>query len=131
MKYFSTKEFEYSTTAAARGIDNSIPDEARANIRTLVDTVLDPLRETWGKPIIVTSGYRCPALNKAVNGAATSHHLKGMAADITAGNVADNRRLYKLIQKLRLPYTQLIGAKYKFRWLHIGYNPGDRRHQTF
>ena len=53
-----------------------------------------------------------------------------MAADITTGNATDNRRLYQLAQKLNLPYTQLIGKKYDFAWLHIGYDPSDPRHQS-
>ncbi len=131
MKYFSHDEFKRSDTAALRGIDNTIPADARQNIERLVNDILDPLRQAWGKPLIVTSGYRCPALNKAVGGSATSHHMRGMAADITAGDSVSNRRLYQLAQQLKLPYTQLIGAKYRFGWLHIGYNPTDTRHETF
>ena len=95
-------------------------------LKALVEKILDPLREAWGRPIFVNSGYRSPALNKAVGGVATSHHLRGMAADITTGNATDNRRLYQLAQKLNLPYTQLIGKKYDF----AGYDPSDPRHQS-
>lgn len=123
MKYFSFQEFERSDTAYRHGIDNTAPESARRNIAALVDKVLDPLREAWGKPITVTSGYRCPAVNRRVGGVSTSMHLTGCAADISTGNAVDNRRLYQLAQDLNLPYFELIGKKYDFRWLHISYNP--------
>lgn len=123
MRYFSFAEFERSETAARLGIDNIVPATLKGNIEALVDKVLDPLREAWGKPIMVTSGYRCAALNKAVGGVPTSMHLSGHAADITTGNAVDNRRLYQLAQDLKLPCFELIGKKYDFKWLHISYNP--------
>ena len=123
MKYFTISEFERSETAARMGIDNRVPTEARTNLIALTDHVLDPLREAWGKPIVVTSGYRSYAVNKAVGGVATSSHLTGRAADITTGNPTDNRRLYQLAQDLGLPYFELIGKKYDYKWLHVSYNP--------
>ena len=123
MKYFSFQEFERSDTAYRHGIDNTAPESARRNIAALVDKVLDPLREAWGRPITVTSGYRCPELNRRVGGVSTSMHITGCAADISTGNAVDNRRLYQLVQDLNLPYFELIGKKYDFRWLHISYNP--------
>lgn len=123
MKYFSFQEFERSETATRYGIDNRLPDRLKGNVAALVDNVLDPLREAWGKPITVTSGYRCAALNKAVGGVPTSMHLTGNAADITTGNEVDNRKLYQLAQELNLPYFELIGKKYGFKWLHVSFNP--------
>ena len=63
------------------GIDNTPTPDATANLGELVDAVLDPLREKYGRPIHVSSGYRCPRLNRAVGGSATSQHVKGEAAD--------------------------------------------------
>ena len=63
MRYFTFTEFERSETATKYAIDNSIPDKLKYNVAALVDKVLDPLREAWGKPITVTSGYRCSELN--------------------------------------------------------------------
>lgn len=123
MKYFTFGEFERSDTATRYAIDNTTPEAARRNIAALVDNVLDPLREAYGKPIIVNSGYRCPQLNKLVGGVATSLHLQGKAADITTGNAVDNRRLYTLAQQLNLPYFELISRNYDWRWLHISYDP--------
>lgn len=123
MKYFSFTEFGHSNTAYRYGLHNTVPDRAKAAIAALVDNVLDPLREAWGRPITVTSGYRSPQVNKLVGGVATSMHLTGHAADISAGNPVDNRRLYTLAQQLGLPYFELIGKKYDFRWLHISHCP--------
>lgn len=129
MKYFSFQEMERSDTAVRYAIDNSIPENLKNNVARLVDNVLDPLREAWGRPLAVSSGYRCPALNKAVGGSATSHHLRGMAADITTGNNADNRRLFQLIINLGLPFTQLIDER-DFSWVHVSYDPENVKRQV-
>lgn len=128
MKYFSFLEFERSETATRHGIDNTAPEWARKNIARLVDDVLDPLREAWGRPLVIGSGYRCPAVNTLVAGSKTSHHLKGMAADINTGNQVDNRRLFQLVLDLKLPFTQLIDEK-DFAWVHIGYDPSNVKRQ--
>lgn len=129
MKYFTFTEFERSATATRFGIDNTMPKEAKKNVAALVDTVLDPLREAWGKPIIVNSGYRCPELNKAVGGSKSSHHLRGMAADITTGNRVENRRLFQLVMELGLPFTQLIDES-NFSWVHVSLDRNDIRKQV-
>lgn len=129
MKHFSFQEFERSETAYRHGIDNTAPEEARRNIAVLVDRVLDPLREAWGKPLTVTSGYRCPELNRIVGGAKTSHHLRGMAADISTGNRVENRRLFQLVLDLKLPFTQMIDEK-NFAWVHISLDPADVKRQV-
>lgn len=124
MKHFSFQEFERSDIAYRHGLDNRIPTEAiKNNICSLTDNVLDPLREAWGQPITVTSGYRSARVNALAGGVGTSSHLAGHAADITAGSAEANRKLYDLAQALRLPYFELIGKKYGFRWLHISHNP--------
>lgn len=82
MKYFTITELTKSATATKQGIDNTPSAEVTANLTALVDKVLDPLREIYGKPIYVSSGYRCPKLNKAVGGVSNSQHLKGEAADL-------------------------------------------------
>ena len=134
MKYFSYKEFQRSATAERLKIDNSIPDAAKANITALVDNVLDPLREAWGKPLTVTSGYRCPALNKAVGGSRTSQHITGQAADISTGNIVDNARLFHLVIGSKFPFDQLIFEKGDINvgpaWVHVSYrNDGKNRRQ--
>lgn len=105
-KNFSYREFEESETAKARGITNVISSfEVRDAVRELTNTVLQPLRDAWGLPLHINSGYRCPKLNAAVGGAATSQHIKGEAADIKAEHPV---KLAQLAYDLGLPYDQMI-----------------------
>ena len=131
MKYFTVSEFVRSEAADKKGIDNRLPNDLLPNVQPLVNNVLDPLREAYGKPIIITSGYRCDALNKAVGGVPTSEHRLGMAADIvgTPNTKAENKRLFNLIQSLDLPFNQLIDEK-NFSWVHVSYREGDNRKQV-
>ena len=133
MKYFTINELCASATALREGIDNRPPTSAYHLLHVLVDQLLDPIREAWGEPIVVSSGYRCKELNKLVGGVKNSHHLLGCAADIIAGNRADHRRLFKLIQQMqqqgRIKFTQLI-FEGDGRWIHISYVPSDLRCQV-
>ena len=105
-KDFSYREFERSEVADAKHICNVITSfEVRDSILALTENVLQPLRDAWGKPLKVNSGYRCKALNAAVGGVPTSQHLKGEAADIAAG---DPVKLARLAVKLGLPFDQMI-----------------------
>lgn len=127
MKYFTMQELCKSDTARRKGIDNTPGPSEISNLRALVDNILDPLRNAWGKPIIVTSGYRCQALNKAVGGAENSQHTKGQAADIEASSrsKADNKKLFELIQSMGLPFDQLIN-EYDYDWIHVSFGPANR-----
>lgn len=131
MKYFTINELCKSSTAAKKGIANVPSAEERANLEALVANVLDPLREAWGKPIVVNSGFRCERLNNAVGGAAGSQHKTGEAADIEAvtRDPADNRRLFELIRKLGLPFDQLIN-EFGYNWVHISFSRSRRRGQV-
>ena len=140
MKHFSFQEFERSDTAYKYGIDNRLPDNLKPNVAALVDAVLDPLREAWGGPIDISSGYRCPALNAnpEINGAKTSQHMTGQAADLriyvrdAAGKIVKdknghaivdrvaNRRLFQKIIDLDLPFDQLIDEN-NFSWVHVSH----------
>ena len=82
MKHFTISELLHSDTALKHKLWNGAPKEAEENLRALVDEVLDPLREAYGKPIRVSSGYRCPQLNRLVGGSLNSQHMRGEAADI-------------------------------------------------
>lgn len=126
MKYFTIKELCKSLTAIQKRINNTPNSEIVNNLKQLVDFILDPLRERYGKPITVNSGYRCPALNKAVNGSKTSQHVEGLAADITAGSPKENKILFELIQELNLPFDQLIDEK-KFSWIHVSFSKKPRK----
>ena len=118
MKHFTIAELTDSTTARQNGIDNTPPESAVKALQALVERVLDPLREAWGKPITVNSGYRCAELNRKVGGAEQSQHLRGEAADITAGSRADNRKLYELLRRLSLPLDQAINER-GYKWIHV------------
>lgn len=125
MKHFTIAELTDSTTARQNGIDNTPPESAVKALQALVERVLDPLRDAWGKPITVNSGYRCAELNRKVGGAEQSQHLRGEAADITAGSRGDNRKLYELLRRLSLPLDQAINER-GYKWIHVSYT--TRRH---
>lgn len=127
-KYFTLDELVRSATAAARGIDNTPPAAVEARLEVLAEKLLDPARELWGASLRVTSGYRCPELNAAVGGAATSQHLQGEAADITAGSREGNRRLFEAIAGSALDFDQLIDER-DYSWLHLSYRAGANRRQ--
>lgn len=127
-KYFNIAELTKSDTATKKKINNVPTKQIETNLNQLVDNILDPLREAYGEPIIVSSGYRCPELNKAVGGATSSQHTLGQAADIhTKSNTKeDNKKLFDLIKGLKLPYDQLIN-EYGYKWVHVSYSPRNRR----
>jgi hypothetical protein len=130
MKYFTIKELTNSATARARGIDNTPSQEVVRNLTALTDNVLDPLREAYGRPITVSSGYRSPQLNVAVGGVKTSQHREGKAADLVVGTKADNYKLFQLAISLKLPYDQIIWEKTATAtWVHISYDPQRNRRQ--
>ena len=128
MKHFTMRELTKSITASNLGIDNTPGKVEKENLEKLVKYVLDPLREAWGAPIIVTSGYRCPRLNKAVGSQPTSQHRLGQAADIKTveDTPARNKELYDLIKKLKLPVDQCIN-EHGYDWIHVSYGPRNRR----
>ena len=132
MKYFNFHELTSSATALRLGIANQPTAEEYAALTALVDNVLDPARKRYGMPIIVTSGYRSAALNKAVGGVANSQHCKGEAADITAGRPDFNAYLARIIYELGV-FDQLIleeasGDGTECQWVHVSYcRTGNRR----
>lgn len=128
MKYFTITELSRSSTANSQGLNNTPDEVATENLTRLVNNVLDPLREAYGKPIKVNSGYRSPEVNKAVRGAANSQHVKGEAADITGGNKTENKILFELVQSLNLPFDQLIDES-DFSWIHVSHKAEGNRGQ--
>ena len=126
MTYFTIKELCKSSTAKKLNIDNTPSDEIKKNLTVLVDECLDPIREVFGNPIMVTSGYRCPQLNAACGGSSTSEHKTGFAADI---DTSDNIRLWEVITSGDFKWTQLINEypddNGEPSWIHISYNPDD------
>lgn len=129
MKYFTIEEMIKSSTATAKRIDNTPNQTVIDSLTKLIEAVLDPLREWYGKPIRVNSGYRCEALNEAVGSKAKkSQHLYGEAADITVGSKTENEKLFNYI-KDNLPFDQLINES-NFSWVHVSYREGRLRKQV-
>ena len=123
MKYFTINELTRTST----GLDNTPSKGELANLEYLVNNVLDKVREIYGKPIKVNSGYRSKLVNKKVGGASNSQHTKGEAVDITGGNKTENKMIYEIIKNLG-KYDQLIN-EYDYSWIHISYKNGNNRHQ--
>ena len=131
MIYFTITELCYSDVAKSKGIDNSPTTEVRANLVTLVNNLLDPLREAWKSPIMVTSGYRCGVLNKAVGGSTTSAHLYGLAVDIVPvnGRIKEFKEFcatYFADKKQRFDQV-ILETKGTSEWVHIGLSTKDGR----
>ena len=110
---FTLKELTKTNT----GLPNLITDLEIDNLTRLCQKVLQPLRDIYGKPIIVNSGYRSERVNKAVGGVPTSQHRKGEAADITAGSREENKKLFEILKTME--FDQLI--TYDYRFLHVSY----------
>lgn len=126
-KNFTLRELTKSETAARYGIDNKPNPEFTVNLQKLCETVLQPIRDEYKKPIVISSGYRCPLLNKIVKGVPGSDHLLGAAADIhsVSDTIADNKKLFdiilKLVDKGVINARQIISEK-NFSWIHVSIN---------
>ena len=128
-KYFTLDELIHSDTADRLGIDNSPTSEAIQCIDGLVTNVLDRLRGEWGRPIIVTSGYRCKELNATVGGARNSQHLKGQAADIVSDDFDEFRRFVRRWCKDNDFDQCIFEHSGSSEWIHISYVEGRNRRQ--
>ena len=132
-EHFTMEELTRSATAKRLKIENSLSEIVTKNLTTLATNVLEPLREEFGKPIIVTSGYRSQALNRAVGGSPTSQHCYGQAADIRTleDTPESNRELFECAQRLvkakKIKVGQLID-EYSYNWVHIS-TPGSHVNQ--
>ena len=133
-RYFTLAELIRSAEAKKRGIDNTPTFEVVEHLRELTEKVLEPMRAAYGMPIKVSSGYRCPELNGAVGGAATSVHMIGYAADLQVGGSFNKFRDFVVtwFRKTGTKFDQILlesdrrtGAK----WIHVGLynNAGHQR----
>lgn len=122
MKYFTFFELEFSQKAFERRIKNEPTPAVEDNLRLLVERLLDPLRERYGKPVVVDSGFRNAQVNKLVGGVANSQHLTGCAADLQTGSRLENQHLARLLAQSGLPFDQLID-EHDYGWVHVSYNP--------
>lgn len=128
---FMLAEFTKSQTAARRGISND-PTQAHIEaMRLLCANILEPLRAAVGGPIVINSGYRSAALNRAIGGSASSQHSRGEAADLERPGVS-NMELCRRIIALRLPFDQLILEDYQpgvegAGWVHVSHSASGRQ----
>lgn len=123
-KNFTYEELVNSPTAQRLKINNTPNKQQEDSLKKLANDILQPIREKYGKPIIVTSGFRCTKLNNAVGGAKSSQHCKGEAADIrsVSDSIQDNKELFNLIlnmiNKGEIKVGQLID-EYGYNWVHV------------
>lgn len=135
MKHFTLSEFFRSSTAAKNGIKNEPSIDARAtvvrNINLLVDNVLDPVRDMVNTPIIITSGYRCPQVNRLVGGVDNSQHMSGCAADFHVKGFTPSM-MYEVFLYIfnTLEYDQLIYYRSK-NIIHVSYVKNRPRCEAF
>ena len=121
MKHFTLSELTRSSTAEARGLKN-IPNETqREALISLVEHLLDPLRDAFGEPIRVLSGFRSQEVNRLVGGVPTSQHLRGEAADLACR--VGPEKLLQILQKSGLAFDQAIVYRQR-SFLHLSYKKG-------
>ena len=129
---FSLSELTKSQTAERKGIDNTPSPEHQENLKLLCESVLQPVRDHFGKVVTISSGYRSPELCAAIGSKSTSQHAKGEAADFEIFGVS-NKELADYINE-NLDYDQLILEYWKKEdpnsgWVHCSYTNGNNRKQ--
>ena len=130
-KNFSLIELTSSETAVRKGINNTPTTEVVSNLKDLCHFVMQPLRDWYGKPINITSGYRSPKLNKAIGGRSTSDHSYGNAIDFTLPN-EDYKMVFDYMIK-HFTFDQLIwemGNDTAPQWIHVSFRLGNNRKQV-
>ena len=120
-----------SQTAREQRIDNTPPEAVVRNLKILCTQVLEPVLSKIGRPIVITSGYRCAKLNAAVGGVPKSYHTKGMAADIRIDNIKDAYNLAKLLNERPLTDLVLIEHSSSAQWLHVQWSRYPRHRVNF
>ena len=130
-EHFTVEEFERSSTADRLGIDNRVPAALLPNLKTLCEVVLEPLRAFAGKPIVISSGYRCPALNRAVGGVPQSQHLRGEAADLHLPSTAEGRAWFRWLMD-NTTFDQLIWERNPqgTYWIHVSCKADPRQNRN-
>ena len=113
--HFTLDELIFSQEAVRKNIDNTPSAEIKKNLEVLMNK-LEEVRTLIGKPITVSSGYRCKELNTLIGGAANSAHIQGLAADINCSGMTP-RDLALKIRDSHIEFDQLI---YEGTWVHIG-----------
>lgn len=130
IQYFTLKELIQSQKAVQLKIDNTPTWDVVDNLAHLAYNILDPLRRIYGKPIFITSGYRCAQLNKAVGGVTNSQHITGHAADFIGQVRGDNKRLFDILRDNPIfQFDQLISEQ-NYSWIHVSYDRLRSRRQV-
>ena len=125
--HFTLAEMVVSQTASRRGLDNTPGPAVIASLAALCGQVLEPVRVHYGRPVVVSSGYRAPLVNKAAGGAVSSQHRLGEAADFTVPGVANIDLAQWMMRELA--YDQLIYEFGASGWIHCSWRPARRRNQ--
>lgn len=124
-EHFSLDEFTNSQTAARQGIDNT-PDNRTLEALKLTASGLEQVRSELGnRPILISSGYRSPALNAAVGGAQGSQHLLGQAVDFTCPSYGTPAEIVRKLVASNIQFDQVIVEFSK--WVHISFSSRNRR----
>lgn len=124
-EHFTTDEFEKSSTATRLGIDNTVPGQLLTNAKLMAEA-LEKIRAHYGKPVVVTSCYRSPELNRAVGGSASSSHCHALAADFTVAG-ENNAEVCLRIPEILGEFDQVINEfPGRGGWVHLGIG-GDRK----
>jgi zinc D-Ala-D-Ala carboxypeptidase len=131
---FTLEEMYASQTAVRDGIDNTPNEQVIARLKDLCDNVLQPLRNLLKQPIVISSGYRSPALNAAVHGVPNSEHQLGQAADITVPGMT-NAGLAGFIIQNELKFNQLILEFYRedspfYGWVHVSFCKENNKNEV-
>ena len=108
-----------------------MPEALLPNLKTLCEVVLEPLRACAGKPIVISSGYRGPALNRAVGGASQSQHLRGEAADLHLPSIAEGRTWFGWLMD-NTTFDQLIWERNPQGscWIHVSFKADPSRNRN-
>lgn len=122
-KYFTLEELTASQYAIRHRIDNT-PSASVLNVLRTTAVKLDAVRQLLGRPVYVSSGYRCPKLNAAIGGAKTSQHVKGEAVDFTCAKFGTPYAIVKAIKSSSIEFDQLICEG---TWVHISFSSSPRR----
>lgn len=123
-EHFTLAELTDSPTAMRKGISNLPNDTVIGNLQRIADT-LEQVRALFGKPLVISSGYRSSALNATVGGSKNSAHLTGLAADFTVPGMTPSDTA-KAIAASDIAFDQLI---YEGTWVHIGLSVGTPRRE--
>jgi hypothetical protein len=132
-KHLSLAEVSRSETAKRKGINNTPSEEHLENFKKLAENIFEPIREHFGVPIHISSGYRSKELNSAIGGSLTSQHCQGEAIDIDMdGTSITNAQIFNFI-KDNLNFDQMIwefGTNSNPDWVHVSYeSTGKQRKQ--